>query len=54
MKILAVPGLAICFLFWALYRLLVKRDLKNHMSDFYGGLVFIGIWAVLYVIFTHI
>ncbi len=40
--------LIIVFAFWALYRLLIKKDWRQHLSNFYMGLFFIGIWGLIY------
>ncbi len=43
-----VIGLLALFLGWALYRLLVKRDLMQHRNTLAVGALFIGIWGVLW------
>ncbi len=43
-----VIGLLALFLGWVLYRLLVKRDLKEHKGTLALGLLFIGVWGLLY------
>jgi uncharacterized membrane protein YjjB (DUF3815 family) len=43
-----VVGLLALFIGWALYHLLVKRDLKEHKGTIALGALFIGIWGVLY------
>ncbi len=40
-------GLLALFIGWALYRLLVKRDLKKHKGTIAVGGMFIGVWALL-------
>jgi hypothetical protein len=47
-RIVMVIGLLVLFLGWALYRLLVKRDLMQHRDTLAVGGLFIGVWAVLY------
>lgn len=42
--------LVIAFVFWVLYRLLIKKDLKKHTSGVITGVIFIAVWAVLYFI----
>lgn len=42
-----VIGLSALFLGWVLYRLLVKRDLKEHKGTLVLGLLFIGVWGLL-------
>jgi hypothetical protein len=41
-------GFLIAFAGWILYRLLIKRDLRNHLSSLYAGIFFTGIWILLY------
>lgn len=43
---MAIGSLAL-FLGWALYRLLVKRDLMAHKSTLAVAGLFIGAWALL-------
>ena len=35
------------YLGWLVYRILIRRDLKQHMDDFYGLTFFIAIWTVI-------
>lgn len=41
-------GLAIVFIGWILYRLLIKKDLNKNLDSLYLGLFFIGIWVLFY------
>ncbi len=43
-----IIGLLALFIGWALYRLLVKRDLKDHLGALAIGGLFIGIWGLMY------
>lgn len=36
------------FLAWVLYRLLIKKDLKQNLNTLFLGLFFIGVWALIY------
>jgi len=38
------------FLGWLIYRALIKRDLKKHLTDLYGGIFFISAWLLIYYI----
>lgn len=38
----------VAFVGWVLYRLLVKKDLKQNLNNLYAGFSFIGIWLVIY------
>jgi xanthine/uracil permease len=40
--------LLVIFAGWILYRLLVKKDLKQHINSLYAGLFFVGIWTAIY------
>lgn len=48
MKILMLPGLLLVWIIYILYRLLVTKDLKKHIWEFYTGLIFMGIWGVIF------
>jgi high-affinity Fe2+/Pb2+ permease len=36
------------FIGWFLYRLLIKKDLKQNLNTLYAGLSFVGIWVIIY------
>jgi high-affinity Fe2+/Pb2+ permease len=36
------------FIAWVLYRLLIKKDLKQNLNSLYLGLIFIGVWVLIY------
>ena len=36
------------FVLWVLYRLVIKKDLKQNLQGLYLGLLFIGIWGLIY------
>lgn len=36
------------FIGWILYRLLIKKDLRENVNNLYTGLVFVVVWAVIY------
>ena len=38
------------FIGWILYRLLIKKDLKQQVSILYAGLTFTGVWALIYFV----
>ncbi len=40
--------LALAFLLWTLYRLLIKKDLKQHMGTFSLLAFFIIVWVAIY------
>ena len=39
---------AVLFLGWLLYRLFVKKDLKQQLNTLYFGFFFFGVWALVY------
>jgi FtsH-binding integral membrane protein len=41
-------GLAIVFIGWIFYRLLIKKDLSENLNSLYLGLFFIAIWVLFY------
>lgn len=47
-RIAMVIGLTALFMGWALYHLLVKRDLAKHRGTLALGGLFMGIWGLLY------
>ncbi len=42
-------ALAALFLFWILFRLVIKKDLHKNYNTLFLGLFFISIWAVIYI-----
>jgi tellurite resistance protein TehA-like permease len=40
----------VLFVGWVLYRLLVKKDLKQNLNNLYLGIFFIAIWGLIYVL----
>ena len=38
----------VLFLGWFLYRLIIKKDIKQQLNTVYLGLFFIAIWALMY------
>ena len=48
MRLLAPLVLALTFLVWISYRLFIKRDIKNHLNEIYGGAFFFAVWGVIY------
>ncbi len=48
-KILLPFGLLLVFVCWVLYRLIIKKDLRQHLPGLYAGVLFIAIWTVIYV-----
>lgn len=47
-RIAMVIGILALFVGWALYRLLVKRDLMEHKGTLALGGMFIAAWGLLY------
>lgn len=50
MRIYGGVLLAIAFLLWLTYRLVIKKDLKQHMPAFYTYFTFIAVWGLIYLI----
>lgn len=48
MRIFGGLGIIIAFVHWFLYRLIIKKDLKQHMQAFYVYLSFAVIWGIIY------
>jgi hypothetical protein len=38
----------VIFIGWILYRLLIKKDLKQNLQTLYIGLIFTAIWGIIY------
>ena len=36
------------FLAWVFYRVIIKKDSKQHLNNFYIGLTFAGVWVLIY------
>jgi high-affinity Fe2+/Pb2+ permease len=47
-------GLAIVFIGWIFYRLLIKKDLSENLNSLYLGLFFIAIWVLFYFLLLNI
>ena len=41
-------GFFVIFLTWLVYRLVIKKDLKQNMITLYLGLSFILVWMIIY------
>lgn len=48
LRIFAPLIFIVLYVAWILYRLIIKKDLKQNLNIIYLGLFFIGIWAILY------
>ena len=48
MRLLTPLIFVVLFVGWALYRLLITRDLRKHKNDVLFGFFFAGVWAALY------
>lgn len=42
-------ALIVLFFLWVLYRLLIKKDLRQNLPAFYAGILFIAAWAMIYI-----
>lgn len=38
----------VLFAGWVLYRLLIKKDLRQNLNSLYAGLFFIALWGLVY------
>jgi hypothetical protein len=47
-RILIPIALLVIFIFWILYRLLIKKDLGKNLPSLYAGFFFIAVWGVIY------
>jgi len=36
------------YILWLIYRLFIKKDLRQHKNDFYGLTFFVIVWALIY------
>jgi hypothetical protein len=54
MRIFIPIALFVIFLGWAAYRFFIKKDLKLHYNEFGLGLLFTGVWSVIYFIIAKI
>lgn len=48
MRMFAPVILLVIFIGWILYRWIIKKDLRKHLTSLYVGLFFMGIWGLLY------
>jgi ABC-type uncharacterized transport system permease subunit len=47
-------GLAIVFIGWIFYRLLIKKDLSENLNSLYLDYFFIAIWVLFYFLLLNI
>lgn len=47
-RLIMVIGLTGLFAGWVLDRLLIKRDLMQHKDILFLGVIFLGIWGLVY------
>ncbi len=48
MRLFMPIGFLIVFIVWLLYRVLIKKDIKQHLNTVYISFVFFGIWTMIY------
>lgn len=48
MRIFMPLGFLVVFVIWILYRLIIKKDLKQNLTGLYLGFTFFAVWAVIY------
>lgn len=46
--------LSVIFFGWVLYRAFIKKDIKKHKDEVFGGFFFMAVWALLYIALTNI
>lgn len=54
MAIFGPSILSALFIGWVLYRTFIKKDLKKHKNEVFGGFFFMAVWALLYIVLTNI
>ncbi|MBK0380573.1 hypothetical protein [Mucilaginibacter segetis] len=54
MAIFVAPILAVLFIGWVLYHALLAKDLKKYKTEAFYGFAFIGVWAIIYLVFINI
>lgn len=50
MRIYGGVLIAIAFTLWILYRLIIKKDLKQNMPALYTYSTFVAIWGIIYLL----
>ena len=45
--------LSILFIGWCVYHILIKKDFSKQKNNFYLGLFFNAVWAILYFLFFN-
>ena len=48
MRIMIGGVFIILYILWVIYRGLIKRDIKQHKTDFYALTFFISVWLLIY------
>lgn len=46
-------GFLMIFILWILYRLLIKKDLKQNLNSLYTGILFVAVWTVIYFLWIR-
>ncbi len=49
MRIIFGFGYMAAYLGWIIYRLVLRRDLKQHFTDFYALSFLIFVWVIIYM-----
>lgn len=45
--------LSLLFLVWCVYHLFIKKDFQAQKNNFYFGLFFMAVWAIIYYLFFN-
>lgn len=49
MRIVFGCGYIAAYLVWIIYRLVLRQDLKQHLTDFYALSFLIVVWFIIYM-----
>jgi hypothetical protein len=49
MRFIITIALTLLFVFWILYRCLIKKDLRKNINNLMAGLFFIAVWIIIYL-----
>lgn len=53
MQIFMIPCFFVIFFAYILYRAFITKDLKNRRWELYTGLIFLVLWALIFLGLSH-
>jgi hypothetical protein len=54
MRIFTPVIFSVLFIGWVLYRAFITKDIKKHKNEVFGGIFFMAVWALIYIVLIKI